>query len=311
MGSLQLVEVGLRDGLQNEKTVMSVADRVHCARALREAGLSRIEVGAFVSPAKVPQMAGTADVVAQIKASKMDPKGLSVLVPNERGYEDFSKNRVPEIAIFGSVTESFSQKNINCSIAESIARFEVVVKRARKDKVRVRGYLSMCFGCLYEGEVDPKKVVQLAKIFLKMGCFEVSIGDTIGVASPAAVKKLIQLFKKNRIPLSKVAGHFHDTRGTALANIATAHSLGVTVFDTSIGGLGGCPYAPGASGNVSTEDVVYMFQRMGYLKKLNLKSLVDLNHQISGMLGGKILPSKVAQAGLWPSHTHLDPKGSA
>jgi hydroxymethylglutaryl-CoA lyase len=297
VGSIQLVEVGLRDGLQNEKSVMSVSDRARCAQVLRGAGLSRIELGAFVSSQRVPQMAGTADVVTQIKESKLDLKGFSVLVPNEQGYEAFIENPIPEIAIFGSVTESFSQKNINCSIAESLERFKIVIQRARKDKVRVRGYLSMCFGCPYEGEVDPKKVVQLTKTLLKMGCFEVSIGDTIGVASPADVKKLIQMLKKSRVPLSKIAGHFHDTRGTALANIATAQNLGVSIFDTSIGGLGGCPYAPGASGNVATEDVVYMFQRMGHLKKINLKSLIDLNHQISSMLGGRPLPSKVSQAG--------------
>lgn len=311
MADLQIVEVGLRDGLQNEKAIMSVADRVACARDLRQAGIQRIEIGAYVHPERVPQMAGTRDVVKSVLASGMDPKGLSVLVPNERGYNDFIQNRVPEIAIFGSVTESFSQKNINCSIADSLERFEVVVRRAKKDKIKVRGYLSMCFGCPYEGEVDPKKVVKMVKTFLAMGCYEVSIGDTIGVASPEAVIKLIGLLKKAKVPLKKVAGHFHDTRGTALANIAAAFEKGITVFDTSLGGLGGCPYAPGASGNVATEDVVYMFQRMGRLKKINLSQLIELNHRISRMLGGKVLPSKVSQAGVWPSHKHLSPRDSA
>lgn len=309
MKQLQLVEVGLRDGLQNEKSMIGVPERVQSVLELLAAGLNRIELGAYVHPQRVPQMAGTLEVVKEVLAKTSHRKGFSVLIPNDRGYDDFLRAPVPEIAIFASATEKFSQKNINCSIEESFERFEKVVRRAKKDKIKVRGYLSMCFGCPYEGEVDPKKVVELVKRLLKLGCYEVSIGDTIGVASPDGVIQLIKLLKKAKVPMNRIAGHFHDTRGTALANIYAAYREGVYIFDTSLGGLGGCPYAPGASGNVSTEDVVYMFQRSGLMKKIDLQKLIDLNKKMSAWLG-KELPSKVGKAGRWPSHKHLDPSSS-
>lgn len=299
MKSVELVEVGLRDGLQNEKTILPADERVRFVGAFLDAGLKRIELGAYVHPVKVPQMAGSGDVIRRAVEAHGSRMGFSALVPNERGYEDFLNQRLPEIAIFGSVTESFSRKNIDCSIDESFERFALVTKRAKKDKVKVRGYLSMCFGCPYEGEVDPKKVVELTKRMLKLGCFEVSIGDTIGVASPADVQKVLKLMKKAKIPMSKIAGHFHDTRGTSLANILAAYQEGVRIFDTSLGGLGGCPYAPGAAGNVATEDVVYMFQRMGQLKKLDLGKLVEMSREMGSLLGKK-LPGKLSQAGPWP-----------
>lgn len=302
MKTLELVEVGLRDGLQNEKNILPADERVRFVGEFLGAGLRRIELGAYVHPVKVPQMAGSGDVIRRAVVAHGARAGFSALVPNERGYEDFLRQRVPEIAIFGSVTESFSRKNIDCSIDESFARFAVVAQRAKKDKVKLRGYLSMCFGCPYEGEVDPRKVVELTKRMLKLGCFEVSIGDTIGVASPADVSRLLKAMKKARVPLGKIAGHFHDTRGTALANILAAYQEGVRVFDTSLGGLGGCPYAPGAAGNVATEDVVYMFQRMGQLKKIDLEKLVAMSREMGKLLDKK-LPGKLSQAGPWPKRS--------
>lgn len=299
--SVVIVEMGLRDGLQNEKTVLSSSVRVDFAQRLIEAGVKRLELGAFVSPHWVPQMAGTAEVIRQIfasvKAGKISKKTeFSVLVPNERGMLDAIQSGVKEVAIFAACSESFSKKNINCTIDESFERFAVVMALAKKHKIKVRGYLSTCFGCPFEGKVSEAKVVKLAQRMHKLGVYEISIGDTIGVANAGQVESLFKKLKKV-VPIKKLAGHFHDTRGQALANILAAYKLGINVFDTSLGGLGGCPYAPGATGNVATEDVVYMFHGMGIKTGLNLEKLVAMNPWMAEEIQHP-LPSKVGKVGV-------------
>lgn len=299
--SVVIVEMGLRDGLQNEKTVLSSAVRVDFAQRLIEAGVKRLELGAFVSPHWVPQMAGTSEVVRQVfasvKAGKISKKTkFSVLVPNERGMLDAIQSGVKEVAIFAACSESFSKKNINCTIDESFERFAVVMALAKKHKIKVRGYLSTCFGCPFEGKVSEAKVVKLAQRMHKLGVYEVSIGDTIGVANVGQVESLFRKLKKV-VPVKKLAGHFHDTRGQALANILAAFKLGITVFDTSLGGLGGCPYAPGATGNVATEDVVFMFHGMGVKTGLHLEKLIAMNPWMAGQIQHP-LPSKVGKVGM-------------
>ncbi|WP_374027662.1 hydroxymethylglutaryl-CoA lyase [Bdellovibrio bacteriovorus] len=298
--SVVIVEMGLRDGLQNEKTVLDADTRVEFARRLILAGTKRVEIGAFVSPTWVPQMAGTAEVVqktfALVKSGSIPKKTeFSVLVPNERGMMDAIASGVKEVAIFAACSESFSLKNINCSIDESFKRFEPVMALAKKHKIKVRGYLSTCFGCPFEGKVSEAKVVKLAQRMHKLGVYELSIGDTIGVADVGQVESLFRKLKKV-VPVKKLAGHFHDTRGQALANILAAYKLGINVFDTSLGGLGGCPYAPGATGNVATEDVVYMFHGMGVKTGLNLDKLIEINPWMAERIQHP-LPSKVGKVG--------------
>jgi len=295
-----IVEMGLRDGLQNEKTVLDADTRVEFAKRLIEAGTKRVEIGSFVSPTWVPQMAGTAEVVSKTFAlvkSKVIPKKteFSVLVPNERGMLDAIQSGVKEVAIFAACSESFSYKNINCSIDESFKRFEPVMALAKKHKIKVRGYLSTCFGCPFEGKVSEAKVIKLAQRMHKLGVYEISVGDTIGVADVGQVESLFKKLKKV-VPVKKLAGHFHDTRGQALANILAAYKQGVTIFDTSLGGLGGCPYAPGATGNVATEDVVYMFHGMGLKTGLNLDKLIEINHWMAEKIQHP-MPSKVGKVG--------------
>lgn len=299
--SVVIVEMGLRDGLQNEKTVLDANTRIEFARRLAEAGVKRVEIGAFVSPQWVPQMAGTKEIVAKIfdlvKSKQISKKvEFSVLVPNERGMQDAIESGIKEVAIFAACTESFSFKNINCSIEESFKRFEPVMALAKKHKIKVRGYLSTCFGCPFEGKVPEAKVLKLAKRMHQLGVFEISIGDTIGVAHAGQVESLFKKLKKV-VPVKKIAGHFHDTRGQALANILAAYNQGITIFDTSLGGLGGCPYAPGATGNVATEDVAYMFQGMGIKTGLNLDKLIDLNPWVAEKIQHP-LPSKVGRVGM-------------
>ncbi len=298
--SVVIVEMGLRDGLQNEKTVLDADTRVEFAKRLIEAGTKRVEIGSFVSPQWVPQMAGTAEVLKktqELAKTKQIPRKteFSVLVPNERGMLDAIQNGVKEVAIFAACSESFSKKNINCTIEESFQRFEPVMALAKKHKIKVRGYLSTCFGCPFEGKVSEAKVIKLAQKMFKLGVYEISIGDTIGVADVGQVESLFKKLKKV-IPAKKLAGHFHDTRGQALANILAAYKLGVTVFDTSLGGLGGCPYAPGATGNVATEDVVYMFHGMGVKTGLQLDKLLELNPWVAEKIQHP-LPSKVGKVG--------------
>ncbi|HVK61300.1 MAG TPA: hydroxymethylglutaryl-CoA lyase [Bdellovibrionales bacterium] len=298
---IRIVDVGPRDGLQNEKTVLDQATRLEFAERLAQAGMKSIELGAFVSPQWVPQMAGSAELLTE--ALKRTAKGkslagvdISALVPNQRGMSDALAVGLKHVAIFASASESFAKKNINCTIEESFVRFEEVMKMAKKNKVRVRGYLSMCFGCPFEGKIDEKQVVRLAKRLVELGVYEVSIGDTIGVAHPAQVKRLVGKLVK-AVGAKKLAMHFHDTRGTALANILASIDLGIRVFDSSLGGLGGCPYAPAATGNVSTEDVVYMVHGMGFDTGLDLQKLIDINKWMTGKIGHE-LPSRVGKAGI-------------
>lgn len=293
--SVRLVEVGLRDGLQNETTHLTLKQRSELLDRLIEAGVRNFEVGAFVSPKWVPQMAVTEELTQFILNKYPNQKKYqsSVLVPNEQGMQKAIASGIKEVAIFASSSETFSQKNINCSIKESFERFKPILELAKKHKIKVRGYLSVCFGCPFEGAVSEKKVVQLALQLYKMGCYEISIGDTIGIAQISQVESLFKKLKKV-IPTKSLAGHFHDTRGQALANIYAAYKLGIKTFDSSLGGLGGCPYAKGATGNVATEDVVYMFHGMGVKTHLNLASLVKTHRWLSPQMD-KPLNSKVGK----------------
>ena len=294
---IQVVEVGARDGLQNEKVTLSVADRLEFIRRLSGAGLKRIEVGAFVSPKWVPQMNGSKELIQTLFKERF-PKDVefSALVPNEKGMEDALQTPIKSIAVFGACSESFSQKNINCSIEESFVRFKSVIADAKKNKIKVRGYLSTAFGCPYEGQVPEKRVIELVVRMLKMGVFEVSVGDTIGVATPKQVKSLL-LKLKRKVPLKKIAMHMHDTRGTALANVVASLEMGVSVFDSSTGGLGGCPYAKGSSGNLATDDLVYLLHGMGFKTGVDLGKLISIKPFLEEKIS-RALPSRVAGAGL-------------
>lgn len=301
MKKITIVEVGARDGLQNEKKTLPPESRLEFARRLAECGVKKIELGAFVSPEWVPQMAGSGPLIEKTLA--LQSKGqfprsveISALVPNPRGMEDAIKTGVGSVAVFGSASESFSRKNINCTIDESFERFAVVMEMAKAKKIKVRGYLSMCFGCPFEGEVPEARVVRLAKRMAELGVYEISIGDTIGVADPKQVKSLVRKLVK-AVGAKKLAMHFHDTRGTALANILASLELGIRVFDSSLGGLGGCPHAPAATGNVATEDVVYMLHRMGFQTGLDIEKLISVNHWMTAEIGHE-LPSRLGRAGL-------------
>ena len=292
---ITLVEVGLRDGLQNESKILTVEQKVELGKRLLASGIKRMETGAFVRADRIPQMQGSDDVFKKLYNPKQKSL-LSVLVPNEVGMVKAIEAGVKEVAVFAGCSESFSQKNINCSIEESFLRFEKVFALAKKNKIKVRGYLSVCFGCPFEGAVSEAKVVKLARRLYQMGAYEISIGDTIGVAHAGQVKSLMTKLKKV-IPVQKIAGHFHDTRGQALANILEAYNLGITVFDSSIGGLGGCPYAPAATGNVATEDVLYMFQSKGVSTGIDLNKILSIHSWLSEQMQ-KQLPSKLGQVGL-------------
>lgn len=295
---VNIVEVGLRDGLQNETVFLSSSIRLALARRLMDAGVKKIELGSFVSPRWVPQMAESEKLFK--RALKQQSSGqlfsqvdFAALVPNEKGMEKAVSLGVKEVAIFASSTESFSQKNINCSIEESYRRFEPVIQLARKNKIKVRGYLSTVFGCPYEGEVKIPSVVKGVQRMLDLGVYEISLGDTIGVAHPRQVEKWVEKISKVS-SLKKIAMHFHDTRGLALANISKSVDLGIRTFDASIGGLGGCPYAKGATGNVATEDVVYLLHQMGFTTGLDLPTLVKTNHWLSRKMN-KNLPACISK----------------
>jgi hydroxymethylglutaryl-CoA lyase len=289
---VKIVEVGPRDGLQNEKQSVSTATKVELIRRLGDAGLKSIEATAFISPKWVPQMADAAEVMAKIE--RREGVAYSVLVPNMKGFEAALAAGAKEIAIFGAASETFSQKNINCSIAESLERFRSVVAAAREADIKVRGYVSCVLGCPYQGEVKPTAVAEVAWALFEMGCYEVSLGDTIGTGTPVATKAMIEAVAK-RMPLKKIAGHFHDTWGMAIANIYASLQLGVSVFDASVGGLGGCPYAAGSAGNVATEDVAWLLEGLGVKSDLDLDRLVDTAAWISRELGREP-QSKVARA---------------
>lgn len=290
---VKIVEVGPRDGLQNEAVTLSSEEKVQLIRHLKNAGLKNIEAGAFVSPKAVPQMADSAYVMEGLS---MFSEGLSlpVLVPNLKGYEAAVASGAKEIAVFASASESFSKKNINCSIEESFGRFLDVFEKAKEDEVKVRGYVSCVAGCPYEGQIQNAKVVSVVEKLYSMGAYEVSLGDTIGVANPAQVKRLL-FDVTSSVPVSKIALHMHDTYGQALANIYGGLEFGVRTIDSSIGGLGGCPYAAGSSGNVATEDVVYLLDGLGFATGIDLEMLVRVAWYINELLGREPV-SKVARA---------------
>ncbi len=279
---VRLVEVGPRDGLQNEAQPISVADKVQLVDALSAAGLSYIEVGSFVSPKWVPQMAGSAEVFAQIQRKPGVTYGA--LAPNLRGFEDALAAGVKEVAVFAAASEAFSQRNINCSISESLERFAPIMAAARQHGISVRGYVSCVLGCPYEGEIAPEQVAAVARELYAMGCYEVSLGDTIGTGTAGSTRRLFDVVGA-QVPRDKLAGHFHDTYGQAVANIYASLLEGISVFDSSIAGLGGCPYAKGASGNVATEDVVYLLNGLGIDTGIHLQALIAAGLQISQVLG--------------------------
>jgi isopropylmalate/homocitrate/citramalate synthase len=289
---VRIVEVGPRDGLQNEKVIIPLDAKVAFIEALADAGLKAVEAGAFVHPLWVPQMADSAEVYA--KLAKRDGVDYPMLVPNERGLERAIECGVKSIALFTAASESFNKRNINMTIDESFEAFTPVALRARDEGIRVRGYVSCACGCPYEGAVAPEKVLEVTARLMDLGCYEVSIGDTIGVGTPMQVQGLLHLLTQV-IPRKALAMHFHDTRGMAVANTLAALELGITAFDASAGGLGGCPYAPGASGNVATEDLVYLFDGLGIEHGVDLEKLIAAAAVIAPWLDHP-LPGKVVQA---------------
>jgi hydroxymethylglutaryl-CoA lyase len=288
------VEVGPRDGLQNEAAPVSVSDKLQLVHALAEAGVSYIEAGSFVSPKWVPKMAGSAELFAGIQ--RKPGVTYAALTPNLRGFEDALAAGVQEVAVFAAASEAFSQRNINCSISESLDRFLPVMEAARLHGITVRGYVSCVLGCPYEGTVAPKQVAAVANELYAMGCYEVSLGDTIGTGTPGATRTLFDVVA-GQIPRGKLAGHFHDTYGQALANIYASLLEGIQVFDSSVAGLGGCPYAKGATGNVASEDVVYLLNGLGIETGIDLDKLIAAGQRISDTLG-RANGSRVAKARL-------------
>jgi hydroxymethylglutaryl-CoA lyase len=278
---VRIVEVGPRDGLQNEKTIVPTAVKVELIDRLSDTGLQTIEATSFVSPKWVPQLADAANVHAAIH--RKSGVRYPVLVPNLHGYERARSVGATEIAVFTAASEAFNQKNINASIDESIARFVPVIERARADGVAVRGYVSTVLGCPYQGDVPVADVVRVAKRLHDLGCYEVSLGDTIGIGTPARARTMLAAVAE-QVPMSALAVHFHDTRGQALANILACLELGVAVVDSSVSGAGGCPYARGATGNVASEDVVYMLRGMGISTGINLEKLIDTGRWLSAQL---------------------------
>lgn len=289
---VKIVEVGPRDGLQNETTPISATDKVALIEKLSDAGINYIESGSFVSPKWVPQMATSTEVFKKLHRKK--GVTYAALTPNMRGFDGATAVNADEVAIFGAASESFSQKNINCSIEESIERFAPIMSAAKKANIKVRGYVSCVLGCPYEGDIDPEQVAKVAAKLYKMGCYEISLGDTIGVGTPVNVTNMIQAVSA-QVPIDKLAVHFHDTYGQALTNIYAALQMGIKVVDSAIAGLGGCPYAKGASGNVATEDVVYMLNGLGIKTGINFKQLLEAGWFISEKLG-KAPISKVSSA---------------
>jgi isopropylmalate/homocitrate/citramalate synthase len=289
---VRIVEVGPRDGLQNEASKVPTAVKVELIHRLADAGLRAVEATAFVSPQWVPQMADHAEVMAGIE--KKSGVAYPVLVPNMKGFEAAREAGAEEIAVFGAASETFSRKNINCSIAESLDRFAPIVEAARASRMRVRGYISCVAGCPYEGEVKPQAVAGVAEKLHAMGCYEVSLGDTIGVGTPRKIRFMIEAVAK-KVPVGKLAGHYHDTYGQALANIYASMEAGVKTFDSSVAGLGGCPYAKGATGNVATEDVIYMLDGLGIETGVDLGKLFLAGQFICKALGREPA-SRVARA---------------
>nr|WP_299873013.1 hydroxymethylglutaryl-CoA lyase [uncultured Cocleimonas sp.] len=281
---VKIVEVGARDGLQNESTPVSVEVKISLIEKLAEAGLPVVEAASFVSPKWVPQMAGSVEVFKGInqKANVNYP----ALVPNIRGLESALESGVKEIAVFAAASESFTQKNINCSIEESINRYTEVIEKALENDLKVRGYVSCTLGCPYEGEIVSTKVTEVSKRLSDLGCYEISLGDTIGTGTPIKAQQMIETVAK-QVPMDQLAAHFHDTYGQALANLFAVMQLGISTIDSSVSGLGGCPYAKGATGNVATEDVIYMLNGMGIETGVDLDKLLEAGRYISDQLGRK------------------------
>ena len=298
-GRVTVVEVGPRDGLQNERETLTVDDRVEFTRRLVASGLRVIEPGAFVSPKWVPQMAGSEEVLRRLPK---DPGvRLPVLVPNRQGFDLARAAGAREIAVFTAASETFNRKNTNAGIDESFERFAGFVPEAVKQGMWVRGYVSTCFGCPYEGPVKPARVEEVARRLAELGCEEVSIGDTIGVAVPTQVFEVMGRLS-DALPDTVLAAHFHDTRGTALANVMAALQVGIDVIDSSAGGLGGCPYAPGASGNLATEDLLYMLQRSGIQTGVSLEGIIETGKWLQDQLG-RTVPGMLIKAGGFPKVT--------
>ncbi|HEY4893106.1 MAG TPA: hydroxymethylglutaryl-CoA lyase [Reyranella sp.] len=289
---VRLVEVGPRDGLQNEAKPVPVDAKVTLIDALSAAGHSAVEAGSFVSPKWVPQMANTDEVMVRIK--RKSGVGYPVLVPNKLGMNGAIEARCEEIAIFTAASEAFCRKNTNCSIDESFERFVPVMEAAQKHGMKVRGYVSTVIACPYDGKVAPAKVADVSERLFRMGCYEVSLGDTIGVGTPAECVAMIDAVAA-RVPREKLAAHFHDTYGQSLANIMAIMERGIAVFDTAVAGLGGCPYAKGASGNVGTEDVIYLMNGLGIEHGVDLDAIAKAGREICAALGREPA-SKVAQA---------------
>lgn len=281
--AVKIVEVGPRDGLQNEQAVTTEA-KVALVNALSDAGFQTIEAASFVSPKWVPQMADSGDVLAQIQ--RKTGVTYSALTPNLKGFELAMAAGADEVAVFGAASEAFSQKNINCSIEESLARFAPVMEAAKAQGIRVRGYVSCVLGCPYQGEVPVSEVVRVAKQLHAMGCYEISLGDTIGVGTPLQAQRMLAAVAEE-VPMQQLALHFHNTYGQALANIAACLPLGVSVIDSAVAGLGGCPYAKGASGNVASEDVLYMLEGMGIHTGVDLAKTITAGNAICAALGTK------------------------
>jgi hydroxymethylglutaryl-CoA lyase len=290
--TVRIVEVGPRDGLQNEKTPVSVADRIAFIEALVGAGLHTVEVGAFVSAKAIPQMVNSDQVLRGVDHHPSSE--FHVLVPNEKGYDAARAAGARVVAVFASASEGFSRANINCSVAESIERFKPVVTRARADGIKVRGYISCVLGCPFDGEVKPQAVADVAKVLWNLGCYEVSLGDTIGVGTPLKARQLLRAVS-GVVPMANLAMHFHDTYGQALANLYAGMEEGARVIDSAAGGLGGCPFAPGATGNVGTEDVVYMLEGMGIATGVDMQKLVAATNAVSRLIG-RAPVSRVAAA---------------
>jgi isopropylmalate/homocitrate/citramalate synthase len=292
MKPIRIVEVGPRDGLQNEPQAVSTEVKLELIERLAACGLPAVEATAFVSPKWIPQMADHTQVLERIR--RKPGVAYPVLTPNLKGFEAARAAGATEVAVFGAASEAFSRKNINCSIEESLERFRPITEQAKQHGIRVRGYVSCVLGCPYEGEIAPRRVAPVAKALYEMGCYEISLGDTIGVGTPGRTKALIEACAAE-VPLERLAGHYHDTYGQALANIYASLEMGVTTFDASIAGLGGCPYAAGASGNVATEDVVYMLQGLKLDTGVDLDALVATGQWISAILGREPV-SKVNRA---------------
>ncbi len=287
-----IVDVGARDGLQNEAAQVSTVDKLRLIHGLADAGIPVVEATSFVSPKWVPQMADAAEVMGGLR--RKPGVRYPVLTPNLKGFEAAMAAGADEVAVFAAASESFSQRNINCSIAESLDRFAPVMDAAKAKGIQVRGYVSCVLGCPHEGDIAPSAVAKVASALHRMGCFEVSLGDTIGTGTPKKAQRMIEAVAKE-VPLDKLAAHFHDTYGQALANLHAVLELGIATLDSSVAGLGGCPYAKGASGNVATEDVVYMLHGMGIATGVDLDQLVMVGADICAVLGKKTV-SKAGQA---------------